>query len=165
LYGCFRCRKIPGRKRVSLIPCSYFIKNKSFTKRVIPFGFSFFTVLYVKYSSETVKISWPSWHLDEETLIGNNFEVSVTVNFIAKGPIESLSDTVNYVELHHIIKEIFHQPVKLLETLAEEICDKLHQYDNRIKRVEISINKLNPPINNFTGTVGVSLSKDYEVII
>ncbi|HAZ91863.1 MAG TPA: hypothetical protein DCX70_00360 [Chitinophagaceae bacterium] len=59
--------------------------------------------------------------LDEETLIGNNFEVSVTVNFIAKGPIESLSDTVNYVELHHIIKEIFHQPVKLLETLAEEI--------------------------------------------
>ena len=103
--------------------------------------------------------------LDEETLIGNNFEVSVTVNFIAKGPIESLSDTVNYVELHHIIKEIFHRPVKLLETLAEEICDHLHQYDNRIKRVEISINKLNPPINNFTGTVGVSLSKDYEVII
>lgn len=102
---------------------------------------------------------------DEETIVGNNFEVSVTVNFIATQPITSLADTVNYVELHSIIKETFNRPVKLLETLANEICDNLHQYDNRIKKVAIRINKLNPPITNFTGTVGVSLSKEYEVII
>lgn len=101
---------------------------------------------------------------EEETIIGNNFEVSVTVNFIATGTITSLADTVNYVELHRIIKDVFHNPVRLLETLALEICDRLHQYDGRIKKVDIRINKLNPPIQNFTGTAGVSLSREYEVI-
>ncbi|MBK8711904.1 MAG: dihydroneopterin aldolase [Niastella sp.] len=102
---------------------------------------------------------------DEETLVGNNFEVSVSVTFIAPEKIESLSDTINYVALHQIIRDIFKKPVKLLETLALDICDQLNAYDRRIKSINISINKLNPPINNFTGSVGVSIIKEYEVLL
>ncbi|MFZ1530123.1 MAG: dihydroneopterin aldolase [Ferruginibacter sp.] len=98
---------------------------------------------------------------DEETIVGNNFEVSVAVSFKAAGEIKGLADTVNYVELHRIIKNMFQKPVKLLETLALDICQALHDADQRIKTINISINKLNPPINNFTGTVGVSVSKSF----
>lgn len=97
----------------------------------------------------------------EETIVGNNFELSVSVSFEEEGEIQGLPDTVNYVELHRIIKNRFEKPVKLLETLAQDICNEIKNFDGRIKRINISINKLNPPIPNFTGTVGVSVTMDY----
>lgn len=100
------------------------------------------------------------WH-DEEGITGTEFEVSVSVAFEAKEKISSLQDTVNYIKVFDIVKERFLYPVRLLEMLAEQIVGDIHQTDARIRSINITIDKLNPPINNFTGTAGVSLSKSF----
>ncbi|MEO6537305.1 MAG: dihydroneopterin aldolase [Ferruginibacter sp.] len=97
----------------------------------------------------------------EEEIVGNDFEVSVAVSFEVTAEISALSQTVNYVSLYNIIKKIFIHPAKLLETLATDICEGIHASDQRIKKINITIHKLNPPIGNFTGSVGVSFCKTY----
>ncbi|MEO5944289.1 MAG: dihydroneopterin aldolase [Ferruginibacter sp.] len=96
---------------------------------------------------------------DEEAIVGNDFEVSVDVEFEVADKIKSLSETVNYVDIYIAIKRIFRSPAKLLETLARDICEEIYNTDKRIKKINITIHKLNPPIPNFTGNVGVSFSK------
>jgi dihydroneopterin aldolase len=43
-----------------------------------------------------------------------------------------------------------------------EICEALHEQFSEIRRVSISIKKINPPITNFTGSVGVFYSKEFK---
>lgn len=100
---------------------------------------------------------------DEEGIVGTNFEVSVKIDFEAEGKITTLPQTINYVEVYELIKRIFSKPTKLLETIAQDICESIVAIDNRIKTINISITKLNPPLPNFIGSVGVSLSKSYSV--
>ena len=97
----------------------------------------------------------------EEAIIGTDFEVSVTVSFNAPKKIEQLNDTINYVTIYEIIKLHFAQPEKLLETLAQNITQEIHKIDSRITSINITIDKLNAPISNFIGTVGVTYSKSY----
>lgn len=98
---------------------------------------------------------------DEEGIVGTNFEISVTVTFDATEKIVSLPQTINYVEMYDVIKEIFNKPTKLLESLAHDICDNVRTLDDRIKTINITITKLQPPLSNFIGSVGVSLAKSY----
>jgi dihydroneopterin aldolase len=50
-------------------------------------------------------------------------------------------------------------PTALLETLAQELTHKIHDFDNRIKSVSVSVKKKNPPISNMEGSVGVHYKK------
>ena len=97
----------------------------------------------------------------EETITGNEFEVSVLIHFLENKKIDALSDTINYVEVYDIIKKHFAIPVQLLETLAQVISEDIYKIDNRISSINITIDKLNAPICNFTGSVGVNYSKSY----
>jgi dihydroneopterin aldolase len=96
---------------------------------------------------------------DEEAIVGNDFEVSVHVSFDVSENVNALSETVNYVLVYEAIKKKFRHPAKLLETLAQDICEEIYSTDKRIKKINITIDKLNPPIPNFIGNVGVSFSK------
>ena len=98
---------------------------------------------------------------DEEGIVGTDFEISVTIDFIASEQITLLSQTINYVEVYDTIKVIFEKPTKLLESLAEDICNCIYALNSSIKTININITKLHPPIRNFIGTVGVSLIKSY----
>ncbi|MEP6712729.1 MAG: dihydroneopterin aldolase [Ferruginibacter sp.] len=98
---------------------------------------------------------------DEEAIVGNDFEVSLSVTFEVPDRIKALSETINYVSVYLIIKKIFKHPSKLLETLAVDICDEIYLSDNRIKKINITIHKLNPAISNFIGNVGVSFCKSF----
>ena len=100
------------------------------------------------------------WHT-EEGLAGANFSVDVSVFFDEQKAVQELKDSINYVAVFDILKKNMSQPVKLLETLAEQICEAIRSIDERIKTINIKITKLNPPILNFIGTVSVSLSKTY----
>ena len=97
----------------------------------------------------------------EEKVLGTTFETSVTLTIDAQDPIHSIQQTVNYVDVYDIIKKHMAHPKALLETLATHICDDIHLFDKRIKTVDISIKKLNPPIEGFSGSVAVSISKKY----
>lgn len=98
---------------------------------------------------------------EEETTVGAPFEVSLSADFESATAIKHLKETINYVDVFECVKSHFGRAVPLLETLAQEIVDHIYQLDNRIRKICISITKLNPPIAGFTGTIGVSYSKTF----
>jgi dihydroneopterin aldolase len=99
----------------------------------------------------------------EEKKVGNEFEVGVSVIYKApKRAITSIEDTVNYMEIYRIIEDEFKERKLLLETCAMLICEKVQQIFPGIKNISISIKKINPPITNFTGSVGVTFSKEFK---
>ena len=98
---------------------------------------------------------------DEEALLGTDFEVSVSIIFNAPEKIVVLEDTIDYVRAYQIIKDKFQRREKLLEALAQNIVASLYEFDNRISTINISIEKINPPIGNFMGRVGVFYSKSF----
>jgi 7,8-dihydroneopterin aldolase/epimerase/oxygenase len=98
---------------------------------------------------------------EEETISGNDFELNVDVEAAVAENITALSQTVDYVKVYEIIRSRMQQPTKLLETLVQDLADKIHATDNRIKHISISITKMNPPIADFSGSVGVSIKKAY----
>lgn len=99
---------------------------------------------------------------DDETIVGTEFEMNVSVTFPETGKIISLDQTINYVVIYTIIKEHMKNPSRLMETVAMQVAEDIYKIDNRITTINISISKLNPPINNFTGSVGVNYTKEFS---
>lgn len=97
----------------------------------------------------------------EEKIIGNDFEVNVAVTFNAENEIIHINETVDYVSLHEIIKNIMDKPSPLIETVVQHMANEIKLFDTKITTVTISIKKLNPAIANFKGTVGISYTKDF----
>jgi dihydroneopterin aldolase len=98
---------------------------------------------------------------EEEAVVGTSFEVNLSISFDSEEVISSLKQTINYVEVYGIVQKHFERPRQLLEMLAQEITRDIHLADARVTHVEIHIKKLNPPIANFTGSVGVSYVKSF----
>jgi 7,8-dihydroneopterin aldolase/epimerase/oxygenase len=99
----------------------------------------------------------------EERKVGNEFEVDVSVVYkVPKKTIQSIEETVNYVEIYRIIEDEFRDRKLLLETCAMKICERVQHVFTGLKSISISIKKINPPITNFTGYVGVSYSKEFK---
>lgn len=99
----------------------------------------------------------------EEKKVGNEFEVDVSLTCKApKQTVTAIHETINYVEVYRIVEEELTEHKLLLETCAMNICNKLHAEFPQIRRMAVSIKKINPPITNFTGFVGVSFTKDFK---
>ena len=98
----------------------------------------------------------------EEAIVGTEFEVFVSISFDSSVKILELNDTINYVAVFEIVKKLFAIPEKLLETLAQNITEEIYKINNQIISINVTIDKLNSPICNFTGTVGVNYSKSYS---
>jgi 7,8-dihydroneopterin aldolase/epimerase/oxygenase len=93
---------------------------------------------------------------EEETLLGNEFEVNVTVQFEVAGKVAQLEDTINYAAVFAITKQRMAMPTGLLETVAEEIGEKIAAMDRRITATSVSIDKLNTPVEGLNGRAGVT---------
>ena len=98
---------------------------------------------------------------EQEKKTGNNFELDVDIHLEIAGKISSLKHTLDYVVVYEMIEKRMEQPTALLETVAQELVEQIHDLDNRVKSVEITIRKLAPPIKNFKGYVGVSVKKEF----
>jgi 7,8-dihydroneopterin aldolase/epimerase/oxygenase len=98
---------------------------------------------------------------ETEKLNGNNFEVNVDIDTAIDEKVVSLSQTVDYVAIYEIIYKRMQTATPLLETLAQDLADNIHLADNRIKKITVSVKKISAPIQNFTGTVGVSFTKAF----
>jgi 7,8-dihydroneopterin aldolase/epimerase/oxygenase len=93
----------------------------------------------------------------EERQKGNDFVVNMQVNYIpASGIISSLEETIDYADLFAIINTTMQRPVDLLETLVQTIAHAVHQQFPHVKEVTVSVEKLNPPIDKFSGSAAVS---------
>ncbi len=98
----------------------------------------------------------------EERQKGNDFVVNMNVSYVpGSGTILSLDDTIDYAKLFEIINSTMQKPVDLLETLAQTIANNVHQQFPQVKEVIVSIEKLNPPIDRFSGSAGVKYKRQY----
>jgi 7,8-dihydroneopterin aldolase/epimerase/oxygenase len=100
---------------------------------------------------------------EEEAIVGNEFEVDIFIEYSApEQVIGLLEDTINYAAVYSLIKEEMQVRQSLLETCVMRISDRLHQEYPRIERIKITLRKLQPPIVNFIGTVGVTYTKEFN---
>lgn len=100
---------------------------------------------------------------EEEGKTGNEYEVDLSVRFITDGKmITKIDETIDYVKLFEIVKQEMEQPRKLLETVAISITEKIQEHFSEVKEVQVRINKKNPPIINFSGSVAVLYSKRFQ---
>ncbi len=98
----------------------------------------------------------------EERQKGNDFVVNMKVSYSPKsGVILSLDDTIDYASLFEIINSTMQKPVDLLETLVQTIASSVRRQFPQVKEVTVSVEKLNPPIDKFSGSAAVSYHKTY----
>ncbi len=100
------------------------------------------------------------WH-EEEAVLGNEFEVTLIATFPAAESIDSLHDTVDYAEVYGLVKAVFAEREKLLETVAQKITTAVSAAYPKIKHLQITITKRNPLIQAFTGTVGITYTHTF----
>ncbi|MBO9571210.1 MAG: dihydroneopterin aldolase, partial [Chitinophagaceae bacterium] len=92
-----------------------------------------------------------------EEKIGNPYIINLDVKYEeGSADFDDISNTINYVDLYEIIKQRMQIPTGLLEKVCESIIRRIkHQYPF-IKEVSLSLYKLQPPLLNFQGKVGVT---------
>lgn len=86
--------------------------------------------------------------LREESIVGSEYSVDVTVgtNLSKASLSDELSDTVDYVHIHQIVKEEMQIASKLLEHVAKRTIDRVLTEIAMVDDVEVSVSKINPPI-------------------
>lgn len=99
--------------------------------------------------------------LEEEAKIGSEYRVDLEVRAdLTKSSIsDELSDTVDYVHLNHIVKEEMAVRSKLLEEVARRILDRILEELQMVKRAQVSVAKINPPIGGNVEEVVIVMSK------
>lgn len=95
-----------------------------------------------------------------EALTGNRFLVSVDVQFNKDAIVHNISDTLDYAAVYEVVRVIMKKPEALLEMLAEKMVNGIKELDPRIRKINVSIKKMNAPIAGFQGEVGVTLQYD-----
>jgi len=99
--------------------------------------------------------------LAEETAIGSEYLVNVTVNAnLTKASIsDKLSETVDYVHINHIVKEEMKIPSKLLEHVGKRIINRIFLEIALVKKAEVEVSKINPPIGGDVEKVTIVLTE------
>ena len=98
---------------------------------------------------------------DAEKLLGNEFEVQVSIDISTNYPsISSGQPALDYVQAYTIIRQCMLHPTPLLEELAISIAHRLLHEFSIASKVHIAIFKLHPPIALFEGKVGVEFAVD-----
>lgn len=104
-----------------------------------------------------------SYHgcLPQETLIGSDYRVDVYVeaDLSTSAISDELKDTVDYVHLNKIVKEEMDIPSKLLEHVAERICNRILDELPSVKHMHVKVAKINPPLGGDVASVRIGLKK------
>jgi len=97
----------------------------------------------------------------EEGKIGSDYRVDLKVWADLKKSAETdqLSDTVDYVHLNRIVKEEMAIRTKLLETVASTTLDRILSELELVRKAEVKISKLNPPIGGNVEMVSVIMNR------
>ena len=98
---------------------------------------------------------------EEEKKVANEFDVDLDVSFEANETIVSINDSINYVKLYELVKKHMLQEQRLLETIAMNITNSIHEQYPQVKKISITITKKYPPVINFSGNVAVSYVKEF----
>ena len=92
---------------------------------------------------------------EEEKVNGGEFVLNLSAGLNTQ-VVNTLSDTVDYVSVYELVKKRMDEPTSLLETIVIDIAQQILAQFSIVQEVQISIKKVNPPIADFKGSVGVS---------
>ncbi len=97
--------------------------------------------------------------LKEESVNGSDYRVDVEVLADLSKPAisDNLKDTVDYVLINHIVKEEMAIKSKLLEHVAKRILDRILLECTTVNTAEVTVSKINPPINGDVEMVSINL--------
>jgi dihydroneopterin aldolase len=84
----------------------------------------------------------------EEQKLGTKFIVDVEVDFTPVNDLkeDKIANTVDYEQLYKVVAGQMKQTRKLIETVAQNIADKIKAQYPFVEKIKVSIKKLNPPM-------------------
>ena len=99
---------------------------------------------------------------EEEKILGNLYIIDAAAE-IHEEPevIHSINKTVNYEDMYNIIRERMNVPTPLLETIVMDIGNEFHREYPEIRAINISIRKMNPPVEGMQGEACVSWRREF----
>lgn len=104
-------------------------------------------------------------NLAEENALGQRFMIDLvmTVDIAEAAQTDDLHATVDYVKVYGICRQIVeHDRVKLLETLANHLLDRILEACPRVTKAEIIIKKPSAPMGGVLDYVALETSKERE---
>lgn len=95
----------------------------------------------------------------QEAKIGSDYIVNLKVSADLKeaSSTDDLKDTVDYVHLQKIVKEEMGIPSKLLEHVCARIIERIKSELLTVKKIQVTVSKINPPIGGDVDEVSVTL--------
>ena len=94
----------------------------------------------------------------EEQILGNEYSVTINTSFNALDlGNDQLEKTVNYEDLYAIATSCMKKPRKLLETVAQEMLEKIQLKFPKLQSINVSICKINPLFGGDKAQARVSL--------
>ena len=104
---------------------------------------------------------------DSEKKDGQNFRFNIEI-LINKGSFlndDSIENTINYSEVIRLVKDInSNRRFNLLETLSQEIANRIIGMSFLIEKVSVKIEKTSPPIKENIESVGVEYILDRKSV-
>lgn len=96
----------------------------------------------------------------EEQAIGTHFRVNLRLwaNTQQAEQSDDINDTVNYLEVYQVVKREMETPSHLLEHVAHRIGTAVKDAFAAIEQVEVTVEKLNPPLGGQMESVSVQLT-------
>ena len=96
----------------------------------------------------------------EEQKVGNNFIVNLSIEFIPTAQkITCISETIDYVQVYHLVNTRMKIPTPLLETIVVDIADSIFEKFSIAQKVNIQITKEKVYIHTLNGNMSVAISK------
>ncbi len=102
--------------------------------------------------------------LHQETQVGNNFIINITLTAPLQKAMESdnLEDTINYATVYDLIKKEMNTPSCLLEHVAGRILYTLKDHFPLLTEIELILSKLNPPFGGDVYAASVIVKETYD---
>lgn len=100
----------------------------------------------------------------QETLVGNEFTVSLRlkVDISTAAETDDVTDTVNYADIYHAVKEEMDLPSKLMEHVCGRIIQRLLHDFPSIESIDLKLSKRNPPMGADLDSAGIEAHVDRQ---
>ena len=100
--------------------------------------------------------------LEEEGRVGSKYVVNVTIDtdFSKAAETDELADTIDYVTVYNIVKEEMAIRSKLIEHVGRRIIERMKGEFKQIRRAEVEVVKINPPMNGDVASTSINISTD-----
>jgi 7,8-dihydroneopterin aldolase/epimerase/oxygenase len=95
--------------------------------------------------------AYHGWY-EEERTIGGEYRIDIEIGVELLSTSLQLSDTVDYQDVVDLTTEVMKQEFKLIEASCQAIFKALTALSSNIKTLQVTVTKMNIPINNLNST-------------